>query len=69
MPQLGRFKQVVTPVSLIDNVLTVSVLDARTYNALTIGLSFFMSCAIYNVLGHSDALKVEMASEAACVLQ
>lgn len=35
VPQLGRFKQFLTLLSLIDNVLTVTVPDARPYKELT----------------------------------
>lgn len=59
VPQLGRFKQMITPVTLIDNKLTVTVPDDRTYHALTVGLSFFLACATSKVLGDGNALKVE----------
>ena len=54
----------IEPVSLIDNVLTVSVPDERTKLALTNGLGSFITRAICLVLGEGAKLQVEIAGQA-----
>jgi DnaD/phage-associated family protein len=60
VPELGRYVRVIEPKSLTDNVLTVSVPDQRTYNALTNGLNNFINRATYSVLGSATRLRVEI---------
>jgi DnaD/phage-associated family protein len=57
VPQLRRFAKYVTPVSLTDNVLTMTVQDSRTYTALR----FFVACATETVLTKVYTLRVELA--------
>ncbi len=66
LPQLGRLVRLVTPVSLVGNVLTVSVSDARTYSVLTNTQCQLVEHVTRSVLGDDVSLYVEMVERRLC---
>lgn len=65
LPQLGRLTRLVTPVGLVDGVLTVSVADERTYSVLTDAQRHLVGYATETVLGCGASIQIEMIGRAA----
>ncbi len=60
LPQLGRLTRMVTPVSLIGDMLTVSTSDARTYSVITDTQRHVVEYVVRSVLGEESSLQVEL---------
>ncbi|MBK8136703.1 MAG: DnaD domain protein [Chloroflexi bacterium] len=65
LPDLGRLPRMVTPISLVGDMLTVSVSDARTYSVLTNTQRIFVEYATRSVLGDDASLHMEMVEREA----
>ncbi|MBK8139222.1 MAG: DnaD domain protein [Chloroflexi bacterium] len=65
LPDLGRLPRMVTPVSLVGDVLTVSTSAARTYSVVTNTQRHLVEYATRQMLGIDALLRVELVEREA----